>query len=160
MFSGFIPKKGSVGPSITDADVTLAEEKIGFKLPYSYRRLLVDSQNGGSPNEPTVYSRFPTGWSEDHFVVTQINGLGGEMGIDGEYGSAYMVEEWGYPHVGLVFAQLDDPEEALMFDYRGTGSEPTVAYVNSDGESWVIAESFDAFLGMLQPVLPDEVGLF
>lgn len=75
-------------------------------------------------------------------------GIGFEQGIDGELGSAYLVQEWGYPEIGVVIC--DTPSgghDTVMLDYSecGPSGEPRVVYVDEDRSVLPIAHDFSAF---------------
>lgn len=73
-------------------------------------------------------------------------------GIDGVYGSRYLVVEWGYPDIGLVLCETPSGgHDTVMLDYRASGplGEPRVAYVDEDRSDVVIAETFSDFIANL-----------
>ncbi|AKT41508.1 uncharacterized protein CMC5_057160 [Chondromyces crocatus] len=72
--------------------------------------------------------------------------------MDGEFGSAYLVQEWGYPDIGLVIC--DTPSgghDTVMLDYRKCGAEgePQVAYIDEDRSILTIAADFASFVQCL-----------
>ncbi len=78
--------------------------------------------------------------------------LGYDDGIDGVYGSRYLVVEWGYPDIGLVLCETPSGgHDTVMLDYRASGplGEPRVAYVDEDRSAVVIAETFSDFIANL-----------
>ncbi|MHB9022613.1 MAG: SMI1/KNR4 family protein [Armatimonadota bacterium] len=141
------------GPTLTDDMVRQAELDLGFKLPESYIRLL-RTKNGGTPNRACFPTNVPTGWAEDHIQVEVIFGLSGKYGIDTKYGSRYLINEWGYPEIGIVIGETPSAgHEAIMLDYSlcGPQGEPQVIYVdttaaNSEMTIVVLASSFGAFM--------------
>lgn len=130
-----------------------AERALGYKLPASYVRLL-EIENGGYVTRPIYPTDEPTGWAEDHVYFDRVMGLGGDDGIDGPTGSAYLIGEWGYPDVGVVISS--NGPTAFMLDYSesGRGGEPRVIYVDveSGGEPrvLVLAPDFETFLSGLR----------
>lgn len=69
--------------------------------------------------------------------------------MDGRYGSQYMIQEWGYPKVGLVV--FDTPAggpDTVMLDNSACGptGEPRVIYVDEDRTTLLVAESFGEFV--------------
>jgi len=86
------------GPAITDQTVSVAEERLGVRLPASYVRLL-RVRNGGEPVRHCYPVPFPTSWAADHIDVGAILGIGGTRGIDADIDgtptSPHMVTEWG-----------------------------------------------------------------
>ncbi len=141
------------GPSLDASRIRAAEAILGFRLPSSYAGILLE-QNGGSLRHRCCFTSFPTSWADDHFSVNALLGHGGEWGMDTEFGSAYLIEEWGYPRIGLVIGVTPSAgHDTVMLDYSACGpdGEPTVVYVDEDRVPKKVADSFDAFLAMLRP---------
>lgn len=88
------------GPPLTEEMIRSAESSMGYKLPPSYLDLL-RIKNGGTPRLNCYPTPVPTGWAEDHIEVDAIFDIAGEHGIDTEFGSRYMIVEWGYPETGI-----------------------------------------------------------
>jgi hypothetical protein len=137
------------GPPVTAEMVGAAERSLGVRLPTAYVSLIKD-RNGGSLRRRCFPTSFPTSWSPDHIGVDAVLGLGGDWGIDTEeFGSRYMVAEWGYPDVGVVICAMPSGgHDAVMLDYSASGpdGEPVVVYVDEDRAPRRIAESFAAFI--------------
>jgi hypothetical protein len=139
------------GPPLTDEMIRAAEALLGYQLPQSYVRLL-RIKNGGHPKRKC----FPTGrtaWAEDHVELTAIRGIGGAWGIDSPIrGSRFMIEEWGYPDVGIVIGQTPSAgHDGMMLDYRECGprGEPRVIHVDTEADEpaiLVLAPNFEAFV--------------
>jgi len=135
--------------------VAAAELSLGVKLPESYIQLL-RMRNGGRPVNRRVCTPFRTSWSRDGFEIHSIIGIGSSLGIDGEYGSRYMIAEWDYPDVGIVIASTPSAgHDTVMLDYS-KGGEPSVIYVDEDRVPRAIAPNFAEFLAALQPVIEIE----
>jgi SMI1-KNR4 cell-wall len=141
------------GPPLTPAMIRAAEEDLGYKLPKAYIRLL-EIKNGGCLKR----NRFPTPASlsgaADPVEIFRLYGIGGQWGIDSEgFGSRYMIQEWGYPDVGIVIADTPSAgHDTIMLDYRQCGprGEPRVIHVEMETVHApvvsVLAESFETFL--------------
>jgi len=138
---------------LTAARVRKAEKALGFKLPAAYLALLAE-RNG-------AYLRcgqFPTtkcpSWAADHVLFDHVIGIGGEDGVDAEFGSKYLIAEWGYPDTGVVIST--DGHTAFMLDYSRCGpkGEPRVVWIDVEaGEkprAVVLAPNFAAFLKKLR----------
>ncbi|MEU4670493.1 SMI1/KNR4 family protein [Amycolatopsis sp. NPDC023774] len=129
--------------------VAAAEHTLGVRLPRSYLAALA----AGPLLRRRCPSSFPTSWAGDHFEVEVLLGIGGPDGIDGEFGSAYLVAEWEYPDVGVVIGMTPSGgHDTVMFDYSTSGpaGEPAVVYVDEDRVSRRVARSFAEFLGKLE----------
>jgi hypothetical protein len=121
------------GPPLTDAMVAAAEAALGYKLPAAYLQLL-RVKNGGTPKRQC----YPTGgtrWSDNHVRVTAICGVGGRRGIDSpQYGSRYMIEQGGFPDVGIFVGWTPAAgHDGSFLDYRACGpsGEPRVMYLDA-----------------------------
>jgi hypothetical protein len=139
------------GPPLTDAAIDAAEAALGRRLPATYVQLL-RVQNGGSLVKRCVATPYATSWAPDHIEVTALFGIGGERGIDTEFGSDYLVREWGYPPVGVVIADMPSGgHDAVMLDYSDERSdEPAVVYVDEDRVPRPLADTFGEFLAVLR----------
>jgi hypothetical protein len=134
------------GPVLTDPMVTAAEELLGHRLPSSYVDLL-RVRNGGIPTLTCFRTDFETAWAPTYFEISGILGIG-HRGIEE---SPYMINEWGYPDIGIVIC--DTPAagpDTVMLDYRAGLTEPQVAYVDEDGVPHVVAKTFADFLKRLE----------
>ncbi|MCR8633529.1 SMI1/KNR4 family protein [Paenibacillus radicis (ex Xue et al. 2023)] len=130
-----------------------AERKLGYKLPKIYLEL-IRSKNGGTPKNTCYPTNKQTSWASDHIEITSINGLGGGLGIDSDdLGSQFMIEEWGYPDIGIVICSCPSAgHDAVMLDYSmaGKDGEPRVVHVDvevlGDPEITFLAENFEVFI--------------
>lgn len=138
---------------VTDARVLVAEERLGYRLPAAYTRLL-RSRNGGEPVNACFPTASPTTWAADHVAITAIKGLGGDWGIDSErFGTRHAVES-GYPPIGVAVGECPSAgHDMIMLDYRRCGpqGEPEVVHVDTgegDGAPRItfLAVDFAAFL--------------
>lgn len=140
---------------VTDERVDEAERLLGYKLPASYVEL-IRTKNGGSPVNGCFPTDEETSWAEDHVAISAICGLGGQWGIDSDdLGSRHMIEEWGYPDIGIVFGECPSAgHDAIMLDYSECGpeGEPQVIHVDVEvGEDeepvrTFLAPDFESFV--------------
>ncbi|WP_257967889.1 SMI1/KNR4 family protein [Peribacillus deserti] len=140
---------------VTDTMIKKTEDLLGYKLPKSYMDL-IKIRNGGTPINTCFPTASPTSWAEDHIAISSINGIGGEWGIDTDSGSQFMIQEWGYPDIGIVLCSTPSGgHDAVMLDYSkcGNNGEPRVIHVDvEDFENpniTFLAENFDAFISGL-----------
>ncbi|MCF2530733.1 SMI1/KNR4 family protein [Yinghuangia soli] len=141
------------GPTLRVCMAERAQESLGVVLPRRYLDLLA-VRNGGLLRRRVCPTPFRTSWAGDHFEVQQLYGIGGDNGIDAETGSAYLIDEWDYPPIGVVlFGTPSGGHDTVMLDYSvcGPGGEPSVAYVDEDRVPRTVAGSFGAFLDLLRP---------
>ena len=145
-----------VGESLTDEIVANVEGELGYKLPASYVALM-GFQNGGIPRRTNHRVEERTTWSSDHIAVTGIYSIGSEKSCSlcGEVGSQFWVEEWGYPDIGVYFADCPSAgHDMLCLDYQACGpiGEPQVVHIDQewDYKIVVVAETFEAFIRGLE----------
>jgi hypothetical protein len=135
---------------LTSEMVTRAEKALGCKLPQSYLDVLSE-KNGGNLIHGAFPTDRPTNWANNHVYCRDLMGIGCGNGIDGDTGSQYLIEEWDYPDIGIVFST--DGHTAFMLDYSTCGpqGEPRVVYVETDPELAVLllAPTFAAFVSGL-----------
>ena len=136
----------------TDELIDSIEKELGYKLPSSYIHLM-KHQNGGVPKNTNFPTSEPTSWAEDHIAITGIMGIGREKrySLCGDLGSSFMIEEWGYPDIGVVICDCPSAgHDVVMLDYRACGKdgEPEVVHVDQedDYEITFLAENFEEFI--------------
>ncbi len=133
--------------------VEIAERSLGVRLPADYLAML-RIRNGGTLRKCRFDTSLPTSWADDHFEVQALLGVGGTRGLDAVVGgSRYLIEEWGYPNIGVVFAVCPSGgHDTVMLDYSRTAGdgEPTVAYIDEDRMPRTIATGFGDFLSGLR----------
>lgn len=142
--------------SVTDEDVARVERLLGYTLPKAYVALL-RTKNGGVPKRKAFPTATPTSWSPNHVAISGICGLGGKWGIDSdELGSRFMIAEWGYPPIGIVFGQCPSAgHDAILLDYSACGAtgEPAVVHVDLEARGGPkltpLAPDFESFLSGL-----------
>ena len=110
-------------------------------------------QNGGVPKNTNFPTSEPTSWAEDHIAITGIMGIGRKKSYSlcGDLGSPFMIEEWGYPDIGVVICDCPSAgHDVVMLDYRACGKdgEPEVVHVDQedDYEITFLAENFEEFI--------------
>jgi len=145
-----------VDEALTDDLLARVEAKLGFALPKAYVALC-RNQNGGIPLR-TCHAAPPTSWASDHVAISSIKAIGfdNEWSLCGGLGQDNWLEEWGYPPIGVYFADCPSSgHDMLCLDYRqlNADSEPTVVHVDQEHDYQVtlIADSFEAFIRGLKP---------
>ncbi len=141
-----------VGAPPTEEAVAAVESELGYKLPAAYVELM-QFQNGGLPRRTNHRTGERTSWSDNHIAITGIYSIGSEKpcSLCGEVGSRFWVEEWGYPDIGVYFADCPSAgHDMLCLDYRACGptGEPQVVHIDQEWDYKIvfIAESFAAFI--------------
>ncbi|MCP1308545.1 SMI1/KNR4 family protein [Paenibacillus tyrfis] len=136
----------------TDELIASIEQELGYKLPASYIAMM-KLHNGGVPINTCFPTEEATSWAEDHIAITGIMGIGREKpySLCGELGSPFMIEEWGYPDIGVVICDCPSAgHDVVMLDYRKCGrhGEPEVIHVDQEGDYEItfLAENFEAFI--------------
>jgi hypothetical protein len=145
-----------VGPSFTDLDVARVEKELGYKLPKSYITLM-RTQNGGIPMRTNHKTSERTSWAEDHIAITGIYSIGRDKtcSLCGEFESSFWVSEWGYPPIGIYFADCPSAgHDMLCLDYRecGPSGEPRVVHIDQewDYKITLVAKNFESFIRGLE----------
>ena len=129
-------QKEYVLPSLTDNAIAVVEERLGYKLPASYIKLM-RYQNGGFPQRKFFATTEPTSWAEDHVAIHGIFGIGDSKtySLCGELGSQFMKDEWGYPEIGVYFGDCPSAgHDMICLDYRQCqpNGEPQVVHVDEE----------------------------
>lgn len=145
-----------VGDAVTDNMVEGIERELGCRLPPSYIALM-RLQNGGLPRRRNHRTREPTSWAEDHVAIQGLYSIGRDKrcSLCGESGSRFWVAEWGYPDIGVYFADCPSAgHDMLCLDYRACGptGEPAVVHVDQDRDYKIVtvAATFEAFIRGLE----------
>ncbi|WP_339311497.1 SMI1/KNR4 family protein [Paenibacillus sp. FSL k6-2145] len=135
----------------TDEQVESVEEQLVFKLPTSYINMM-KLHNGGVPH----YRYFPVSQAEAakkvRVEIAAILGIGREKAhsLGGEAGSRFIIEQEGYPEIGVVVCECSSDSEVVMLDYRESGNagEPEVVHVDKNENykiTW-LAPNFETFI--------------
>lgn len=145
-----------VGDPFTDEDVASVERELGYKLPKSYIELM-KHQNGGIPKKTNHRTNERTSWSEDHIAITGIFSLGSKKpySLCGEFGSQFWIDGWGYPPIGVYFADCPSAgHDMVCMDYRSCGpsGEPQIVHVDQEFDYKItfVAENFESFIRGLE----------
>lgn len=114
-------------------------------------------RNGGAPVKNCHRTASATSWAEDHVAMTGFlsTGKAKPSSLCGEVGSRFMIEEWGYPPIGIYFADCPSAgHDMLCLDYRACGpeGEPSVVHVDQEGGYVItpVADTFEAFIRGLE----------
>lgn len=144
--------EGPLPEPANPSSIANAEQSLGVRLPAAYRVLL--GEHNGGPLERTCYrTEFVSSWANDHVAVDALLGVGTPHGLDGEFGSTYLIAEWGYPNLGVVaFETPSAGHDAVMLDYSHCGlqGEPTVVYVDEHRKPQLLAATFADFIAGLE----------
>jgi len=130
---------------VSDELIKFSEERLGKKLPNSYKELL-QTQNGGYLTK----SAFPTevnNHSADGYIpVELIHGISRDPdNIYGVLTTEYMTEEWELPN-GLVLL-CGDGHTWIALDYRGDLEEPKVVFLDVEMEQEIeLSQDFGSFI--------------
>ncbi len=142
---------------LTPEKVAFVERTLGYKLPAAYVELM-GLRNGGAPVARCHRTAAPTSWAPDHVAMTAFLSIGADKpySLCGALGSRFMMEEWGYPPIGVYFADCPSAgHDMLCFDYRACGpqGEPRVVHVDQERDYAVteVAANFEDFVRGLQP---------
>jgi SMI1 / KNR4 family (SUKH-1) len=112
-----------VGPPLTDKDVAAVEHELGYTLPAFYVALM-RPQNGGIPRKTCHRTNERTSWASDHIAISGIFSIGREQShaLGGGLGSRFWIREWGYPAIGVYFADCPSAgHDMICLDYRECG---------------------------------------
>ncbi|MDO7908214.1 SMI1/KNR4 family protein [Paenibacillus sp. JX-17] len=137
---------------LTDAMIASVEEELGYKLPASYIALM-KQRNGGIPKATCFPTEEATSWAEDHIAISGMLGIGRDKSYSlcGDMGSRFMIEDWGYPDIGVMICDCPSAgHDIVMLDYRACGreGEPEVIHVDQEAgyEITFLAGNFEEFI--------------
>lgn len=139
-------------PPSDDLIASVEAELGGYRLPAAYIEL-ARVHNGGTPRRRAFPTNRPTSWADDHIEITGIAAIGRSKtySLCGDLGSNFMIEEWGYPRIGVCVADTPSAgHEMVMLDYRTCGrtGQPRVVYVDQEAgfDIAVLAPDFESFI--------------
>lgn len=148
--------KEYVDDPLTPEKVSAAEQALGVTLPKAYVKFM-EFQNGGIPRRTNHRTAEATSWSRDHIAITGLYSIGNERpsSLCGGFSSQFWVEEWGYPAIGVYFADCPSAgHDMLCLDYSlcGPEGEPRVVHVDQerDYKITVVAPNFESFVRGLE----------
>lgn len=142
---------------LTPEKIDFVERELGYKLPAAYIELM-SYRNGGAPVNACHRTSTTTSWSHDHVAMTGFLSIGAKKSYSlcGGFGSRFTIEEWGYPAIGVYFADCPSAgHDMLCLDYRHCGpeGEPRVVHVDQEFEYAItnVADTFELFVRGLEP---------
>jgi hypothetical protein len=95
----------------------------GLPSPAAYIALS-QLQNGGMVRKECHRTSTRTSWAEDHIAIAGILAIGNSKpcALLGSFGSDFWVTEWGYPPIGIYFADCPSAgHDMVCLDYRAAG---------------------------------------
>ncbi|WP_455134516.1 SMI1/KNR4 family protein [Schaalia cardiffensis] len=121
-------------PQPDEETISEVEKRLGYRLPAAYIELC-RHRNGGGFNRDCFPTMEETSWAEDHVAITAYSAIGWDTAnsLCGSCGSQFMIEEWGYPPIGIVFGQCPSAgHNVIMLDHCECGpeGEPRVVHVD------------------------------
>lgn len=145
-----------VEPTLTQEQVDMVEQTLGYKLPSSYIELM-SFQNGGIPRNIIHRTGERTSWADDHVAITGLYSIGQNKpnSLCGEFGSNFWIDMWNYPPIGVYFADCPSAgHDMLCLDYSkcGMASEPMVVHIDQEWDYKVtfVAKNFESFIRGLE----------
>lgn len=144
--------KDYIEEPFTDETVAKIENELGYKLPQSYISLM-KMHNGGVVKKNCFPTDEGNSWAEDHIAIVSISAIGRKKNYSlcGDLGSQFMIEEWGYPDIGVMICDTPTAGHTMvMLDYRecGKDGEPKVIHVDQEDDYSIIhlADNFEQFI--------------
>jgi hypothetical protein len=134
---------------LTEGMLRSVEAELGRRLPVAYVDL-ARRHNGGWLARRAHPAPRRTTWAEDHVGVVSLAAIGRAepFSLCGTAGSAFWVDEWGYPDIGVYIADCPSAgHDMIALDYRAPG-EPTVVHVDEEWDYAIttLAPDFETFL--------------
>lgn len=113
----------------------------------------MNERNGGAPTRNCHLTKSRTSWADDHVAMTAFLLIGADRmySICGEHGSQFMIDEWGYPPIGVYFADCPSAgHDMLCLDYSscGVSGEPRVVHMDQEIDYTIthVADTFEQFV--------------
>ncbi len=163
-----------VGEPLTDELLASIESELGYKMPRSYIELM-KVQNGGLLARTTYrvrqrhirigveaiyginrskHASLGGIWKQRKAFVGRNPRTGETINVEAtayQTGSRFWINEWGYPPVGVYFADCPSGgHDMICLDYRACGpsGEPQVIHVDQESDYAItqIAPNFEMFV--------------
>ena len=148
--------KEYVEPTLTRDEIDAVERSLGCRLPKTYIELM-KYQNGGIPQNTNHRTAERTSWAEDHIAITGIYSIGHTRtySLCGKFGSQFWIDEWGYPPIGIYFADCPSAgHDMVCLDYRecGKAGNPQVVHIDQEWDYRItfVAKDFESFIRGLE----------
>jgi hypothetical protein len=145
-------KKPLAETPLTAGLVKEVQKRLGYTLPQAYVELM-KVQNGGTPRNCAYPTKGRASREASHVWIRQIYGIGYKTSrsLCGSMGSAFWMREWGYPPIGVYFADCPSAgHDMLCLDYRACGptGEPAVVHVAQESKYKItpVAPDFASFI--------------
>ena len=144
------------GPELTDDMILAVERELGYRLPESYIWLM-KRRNGGFLKRRDCLLGYELPVVGDRTMMRQLYKISMDdsfCAVNGEYGTKFLIEEWGYPDIGVAIGVGCFGEHEIFFlDYRECGpqGEPKVSHVDQECNYriTVLAENFEEYIRKL-----------
>jgi hypothetical protein len=140
---------------VSEETLHSVEAELGRRLPAAYVSQ-ARAHNGGLLKRNAHASPAPTTWAADHVAVTGIFAIGrtARSSLCGSFGQRLWLNEWGYPDLGVYFADTPSAgHDMIALDYRtcGPDGEPSVVHVDQEVGYVVtlLAGTFEDFIAGL-----------
>lgn len=149
---GAYARKNITDEPPSDTLIAELETELGYRFPASYVAFM-KRHNGGTPRKTCFPSEEPTSWAEDHAAITSFLSIGRDKtySLGGNLGSRFMIEEWGYPDLGIYICDCPSAgHDMIALDYRACGpeGEPQVVHIDQEGDYHItfLAKDFESFV--------------
>lgn len=149
-------------PAPSEELIAEIEAELGYRLPDAYVELvrLPGGRNGGGTKRCCYPLRTDDPNVIEVVMITGIYAIGrtSRYSLLGALGGTFMVTEWGYPPIGVYFADTPSAgHEMLALDYRACGpqGEPSVVHVDQEGD-YRITEVAPDFASFVRGLLTEE----
>lgn len=128
------------------------ESELGYKLPESYL-WLIRQHNGGTLINEYFRINEPVKHLGNWVQISLLYGIGrGEaICIGGTLGHYCLIEDWGYPNIGVAVGDgYESGHDAIFLDYRECGpqGEPKVVHIDQEFGYAItpVADTFEEFI--------------
>ncbi|WP_209120863.1 SMI1/KNR4 family protein [Parasedimentitalea maritima] len=105
------------------------------------------------PRNTCHATKVATSWAEDHVAISGIYSIDRTptYSLCGKFDNGFWNREWGYPQIGVYFANCPSGgHDLLCLDYRGlsSGEEPSVVHVGQEDNYRItpVAADFESFI--------------
>lgn len=144
------------GPELTDEMILEVEQELRYKLPESYIWLM-KRRNGGFLKRTDFLLGYKLPVVGDRTMMRQLYQIttnNSFSGINGKYGTKFLIQDWGYPDIGVAIGVGFFGEHEIFFlDYRACGpqGEPKVSHVDQECNYriTVLADNFEEYIRKL-----------